>query len=272
MHEVKCKESVVERLVKLGFSEYEAKAYVAMLRESPVTGYKLARLSGVPPSIIYEVVGKLVARGAAMTLRKEDTTKYAPVPAVEFLDQLQRAHEELVTLLKEDLAAPVLAPDLGYVWNIEGHENILTKAEEMINQANSHIYLAPLPATFPALLPALEKAIRRGVRVVIHSPSDLGLPDDHAAVAPMSGTALRRVEGLSLILVVDGEQVLMGERLGGVRARAFRTRNSLLIFLAQSYLRTDLYLPKVLALPEDETRDLIWYWLSGTALEGGEGR
>jgi len=40
------------KLVKIGFSEYEAKAYVALLRESPVTGYELSMLSGVPRSMI----------------------------------------------------------------------------------------------------------------------------------------------------------------------------------------------------------------------------
>ena len=28
--------------------QYEAKAYVALLRKSPVTGYELSKLSGVP--------------------------------------------------------------------------------------------------------------------------------------------------------------------------------------------------------------------------------
>jgi len=38
----------IEKLIALGFSEYEAKAYVALLRENPVTGYQLSKLSGVP--------------------------------------------------------------------------------------------------------------------------------------------------------------------------------------------------------------------------------
>ncbi|MBN1935168.1 MAG: TrmB family transcriptional regulator, partial [Anaerolineae bacterium] len=38
----------IEQLVKIGFSEYEAKAYIALLRENPITGYQLSKLSGVP--------------------------------------------------------------------------------------------------------------------------------------------------------------------------------------------------------------------------------
>ncbi len=68
-----------------------------------------------------------------MTRRTGGATKYAPVPAVEFLDQLQREQEQLVVSLKDDLTAFTSAPDLDYVWNIEGHESIMGKAMEMID-------------------------------------------------------------------------------------------------------------------------------------------
>lgn len=247
----------IDKLVKIGFSEYEAKAYVALLRESPVTGYQLSKLSGVPRSMIYEVLGKLTARGAAMTLRTGGATKYAPVPAAEFLDQLQREYEELIASLKDDLAALTTAPNLEYVWNIEGRENIMAKALEMIRQAKTRIYLALLPATFPDLQPALEEAIGRGVRVAIYSTGDLDLPGGQVVVAPMSEEALSQAGGLGLILVIDGEEVLIGEWLTATQARASWTSSPLLVFIAEHHLRTDPYLPQILALLGDRALDLI---------------
>lgn len=246
----------IEKLVKIGFSEYEAKAYVALLRGNPVTGYQISKLSGVPRSMIYEVLGKLTARGAAMTLRKGGATQYAPVPAAEFLDQLHREHKELIFSLKDDLAALTSAPDLEYVWNIEGHENIMAKAEEMIRQAKSRIYLALLPATFPALQPALEGAIRRGVKVVVYTTRGLDLPGGQVVVAPMFD-ARDRVEELMLILVIDGEEVLVGERLTATQARASWTSSPLLVFIAEHHLRTDPYLPQILACLGDRSLDII---------------
>lgn len=246
-----------DKLVKIGFSEYEAKAYLALLKESPVTGYQLSKLSGVPRSMIYEVLGKLTARGAAITLRKGGATKYAPVPAVEFLDQLHRDHKDLIASLKDDLAALDSAPDLEYVWNIEGRENILAKAEEMIGQAQVRIYLALLPATFPELRPLLEEAIGRGVRVVIYTTGDLDLPGAQLVVAPMSEEALSQAGGLGLILVIDGEEVLIGEWLTATQARASWTSTPLLVFVAEHHLRTDLYLPQLLGLLGDRAREVI---------------
>ena len=121
----------IDRLVEIGFSEYEAKAYVALLRENPVSGYGLSKLSGVPRSMIYEVLGKLTARGAAITLHKDGATRYAPVPATEFLDKLRREHELLVTSLKDDLASLASASDPEYVWNIEGEANIMAMSKMM---------------------------------------------------------------------------------------------------------------------------------------------
>ena len=246
-----------DKLVKIGFSEYEAKAYVALLKESPVTGYQLSKISGVPRSMIYEVLGKLTARGAAMTLRTGGTTKYAPVPAMEFLDQLHRNHEELIASLKDDLAALGSAPDLEYVWNIEGRENILAKAEEMIGQAEARICLALLPATFPELRPLLEEAIGRGVRVMIYTTGDLDLPGGHVVVTSRSEKTLSQAGGLGLILVIDGEEVLVGEWLTATQARASWTSSPLLVFIAEHHLRTDLYLPQILALLGEKALEII---------------
>jgi Cd2+/Zn2+-exporting ATPase len=247
----------VDGLVKIGFSEYEAKAYVALLRKSPVTGYELAKLSGVPRSMIYEVVGKLTSRGAAMELRTGRATKYAPVQADEFLDQLQREQEKLVSSLRDDLTTIASAPDLEYVWNIEGHENIMAKAMEMIDQAEERIYLTLVPDTFPALRPGLDQAIERGVRVVVYTTQNLDLPGGQVVVARVAAQALDQARGLGVILVVDGTEVLVGEWLTATQARASWTSSPLLVFIAEHHLRTDLYLPEVLSLLGDRALEVI---------------
>ena len=247
----------IDKLVKIGFSEYEAKAYVALLIESPVTGYQLSKASGVPRSMIYEVLGKLTTRGAAMTLRQEGSTKYAPVPAKEFLDQLHREHEELIASVKDDLAALEPASDLEYVWNIEGHDNILAKAEEMIDQAEEIVYLALMPEAFPDLSPVLQDALERGVRVVIYTTGDLDVPGAQVVINPLSEEAASRVEGLGLILVIDEQEVLISEWLTGIQARASWTGSSLFVFLAEHHLRTDPYLPKILECLEERASEII---------------
>jgi HTH-type transcriptional regulator, sugar sensing transcriptional regulator len=38
----------VRRLMELGFSQYEAQAYVGLLGREPLTGYALANATGIP--------------------------------------------------------------------------------------------------------------------------------------------------------------------------------------------------------------------------------
>ena len=255
--EAACAEGPVDKLVRIGFSEYEAKAYVALLRESPVTGYQLAKLSGVPRSMIYEVLGKLTARGAAMTLRKEGSIQYAPVPAQEFLEQLHREQDALINALEEDLSGLNATSDLDYVWNIEGHDNIMAKAAEMLAQAQERTYLSLMPATLPSLRDSLEEAIARGVRVVIYSTEPLDLPGARVIATPVPEVTQERVEGLWLVMVVDEREVLIGELLTENRARASWTGSPLFVFVTEHHLRTDLYLPRVLSMLGDQALDLI---------------
>ena len=247
----------IAKLVRVGFSEYEAKAYLGLLKKSPVSGYELSKLSGVPRSMIYEVAGKLTARGAAMTLRMSDSTKYAPVPAAEFLDHFMHEQEELVGSLREDLTAYAATPDLEYVLNIEGDGNIMAKAIEMLDQAERQIYLALVPVTFPTLRPALEKAIGRGVRVVIYTTEEIDLPGGRVVVAHVAAETLRQAQGLGLILVIDGEEVLVAEWLEAAQARASWAGSRLIVFLAEHHLRTDLYLPEILTLLGDRALEII---------------
>lgn len=247
----------VEKFVKIGFSEYEAKAYVALLRKNPVSGYELSKLSGVPRSMIYEVVGKLASRGAAMSLPVGETTKYAPVPADEYLDQLHREHSQLVAGLRDELTAMAEMPDLDYVWNIDGHANVMTRAVEMIDQAQHQIYMALLPDTFTELRPVLDRAVARGVRVVIYTTADLSLPGARIVATHVSEETLNQARGLGLLLVVDGEEVLVGESLAGAQARASWTGSPLLVFIAEHHLRTDLYLPQMLVMLGDRALEII---------------
>jgi hypothetical protein len=74
---------------------------------------------------------------------------------------------------------------------------------------------------------------------------------------PVPQEVHERVEGLWLVLLIDGKQVLIGELLNENQARASWTGSPLFVFVAEHHMRTDLYLPRVLALLGDRAGDLI---------------
>ena len=70
---------LLSTLQRLGFTEYEAKVYLALLRHSPLTGYAVAQRSGVPRSKVYEVLNGMVGRGEVLVSYGEPT-QYGPLP------------------------------------------------------------------------------------------------------------------------------------------------------------------------------------------------
>ena len=69
-------------LQQLGFSEYEARAYLALLQRNPLNGYELAKVSGLPRANVYAVLQKLEERGAVVRLDMPSGARYAPVAQV----------------------------------------------------------------------------------------------------------------------------------------------------------------------------------------------
>jgi len=237
--------SAIDELQALGFSEYEAKAYVALLQKSPVTGYELSRLSGVPRSMIYEVLGKLVARGAALSSPEADVTRYAPVPADALLDRLRHQYEEMIDQAQRQLSAIPRAGETDYVWNIVGYDNIMAHARAMIQAARVCIHVGLLPTTFPDLEASLAEASGRGVQVRVHTTARIDFPGGRVAVTPLAMDDVGQFGTPGMILVRDSEEVLISEELSAPSARASWTRSPLLVFLAEQHMRFDSYIPQI---------------------------
>ena len=111
--------SLIEQLGTVGFTEYEAKVYVALQRCSPATGYQVAKESGVPRSTIYEVLSKLIARGAAVTQSLGDMVRYTPVPPDLVLDRMRHEFEDTLDNLADALSADARLDDFLYIGDVE---------------------------------------------------------------------------------------------------------------------------------------------------------
>ena len=55
--------NIVDLLGQLGFSEYEAKAYVTLLQQNPLNGYELAKATGLKSGTLYPILIRLADRG-----------------------------------------------------------------------------------------------------------------------------------------------------------------------------------------------------------------
>ena len=88
-------EKIEQKFKQLGFTAYEAKAYLALLRQNPVTRYELSKNSGVPRSAIYDIIRKLENLGAVNALYVQPE-KYIPLPPDQLLALLERQFNERI--------------------------------------------------------------------------------------------------------------------------------------------------------------------------------
>ena len=91
---------IIERMQALGFSQYEAKVYLALLQQPNVTGYELAKNSGVPASKIYAILNKLISKEVVQAIDSEPK-KYVPQPPDEILSRMRGDFLETVDLVAE---------------------------------------------------------------------------------------------------------------------------------------------------------------------------
>lgn len=204
--------TLVERLMEIGFTEYEAKAYVALLRLGPASGYQIAKESRVPRSTIYEVLAKLVMRGAVLTQSFAEQVRYAPVPPDQFLGRIRREFEDNLDALTDGLAGMTgSATPPGNTWNLTGRKNLFSYARQMIAQAQNEVALVVGDDDeLDELLPQLEEAHVREVTLVVISPTPYDAGEIPVVVYP-SGPSLRQSIGHGFTLIVDGREALIGE-------------------------------------------------------------
>src|SRR5436305_1954137 len=96
-------------LQQLGFSEYEARAYLALLQRNPVNGYELAKTSGLPRANIYAVLQKLEERGAIVRFEMPNGTRYAPIAPTELTKRAATRFQHTLNAVQQalaDLATP----------------------------------------------------------------------------------------------------------------------------------------------------------------------
>ncbi|GIV99031.1 TrmB family transcriptional regulator [Roseiflexus sp.] len=240
---------VLEQLTTLGFTEYEAKVYLALLQEHPATGYQIGKLAGVPRSMVYEALGRLEARGAVLKSFDEKATLYRPVSPDILLDRYEQRVRQRVADLRSSLAPLYRRHDEGRLWTFSGRREALHYAREMIERAHIELLLVLTDDDVAELREALTAAHARGVRLGViltgNAPFDLGQVVRH----PHLETTLHQMEE-TLMIVADDRECLIAS--GHATTSATVTTNPNLVSLAHQFVWMELFAQRIFArLGED---------------------
>jgi predicted transcriptional regulator len=256
--------NVVELLRQLNFSEYEARAYTALLQHNPLNGYALAKDSGIPRANIYSVLQKLEERGAVFAVDTNSGTSYSPVApdilihrlSTHIASVLQEAHD-----LLEQVAKPV---EQNYVQNIQGYAQLVEHARDLIQSAEQNLLIALWQPEAQVLADVIAAAEARGVAI-----NTLCFQACLQECGNCRGHIYRYHVtpdncNYWLIVIQDGADMVIGTT--GQQSAAIRTQQLSLIEVVTWYIRHSLTLAAVLtdlgaeleARLRPETRELLY--------------
>ena len=160
----------VEYLLHFGLTRQEALIYVELLVKGKQTGYEIAK-------------------------------DYIPVKVEEFCGNCIRRMQEEQEWMERNLPQKKAETE-GYI-TIEGEQNILDKAKNLIAQAGERVYLSCTAGYLDAFRQALEELVKKKRKVVILTDAPYELKD---AIFYQT-----EEKGQQIGLIVDSKSVLSGE-------------------------------------------------------------
>ena len=161
---------IIQSLQNINFTQYESKAYLALLKHDQVSGYELAKNSGIPASKIYQVLNKLLAKEVVVALDTEPV-KYSPIPPDQVMSRFRNDYLQNIDTLKsslDDVYNKHQHTD-NYLWNITGREPILNRVNQFIDKANISIHLSVWDEEVEEIRDNLALADKRGIMLhIVH--------------------------------------------------------------------------------------------------------
>jgi len=249
---------IISLMQNIGFTQYESQVYLALLQQSHITGYELAKTSGVPASKIYHILNKLIDKDVVMVIDGEPK-KYVPLPPAEILSRLKNDYLGTVDDLTDKLGHVYAQDEVSesYIWNLSGRDEIIRKLTEVIGEAGETIFLSVWDEEVDEIREALLQSENKGVQLtIVHFGQKLLNAGNEYLHGREHSIRMQR-GGRRIALIVDDKEVILGHFLKDGSSSAAWTSNKGLVLLAKDYIIHDIYSIRMLEKFGDEARDIF---------------
>lgn len=233
---------LLEALTDLGLTQYEAKAYLALLAVQPANAHEIGRAAGVPGPKIYETMSRLVDKGLAQAVDSDPITYYG-LPLEEFVKLKEsefRRNKRFLLASAKNLRAN-RGEDL--LWHLRGFDACMAKVVELIGRATSEVLVSFWPEHGRYIEDALRRACDRGVPVfsMQFAPPwlELGTVYRHVPIEAVHGR-----HGSELCLAVDNAYGFFMRQIPGRDWEGYWTASPGVARLVVNYIRHDIYINK----------------------------
>jgi len=249
-------DELIAQLKELGFTEYEAKAYTALVQKSHISAYQVSKNSGIPRARIYDILDVLVEKGLVLKEEAVDQTTYCSIPVEMFLQQIQQRWQSNFTSIsdqlerlesKEQEAEPK-------VLMLKGRQTIINYCQSLLKKAEKKVLLSMWEEMYEALREDIyevaEQVAVHGITLYVDEP--VSSIDRHR----MTYYTKKSSTPHWFILSIDGQEMIYGHSPSNLET-AFITNDPVHIYLLEDYIWHDVLINRLLRRDDHELEEWI---------------
>lgn len=190
--------NIIDELMNFGLSRQESNIYIALLTYGAMSGYEVAKETGISRSNVYASLQSMVEKGACV-ISEEESTKYVPISIEDFLDDTLLDLKNRADFIKKH-APKKIEVSQGYL-TITGTKNIANRIFKMLRECSMRLYVMASSRILIDFKKELVSLIESGKKVVI-------LSDDFDLEGAV--TYKTNVDDNQIRLITDSNYVLTG--------------------------------------------------------------
>jgi len=243
-------------LRQLGFTDYEARIYLQLLKVSPATAYEISKAAGVPRANAYAALEALAQRGAVLPVN-EEPLRYVAKPPKNLFEGIAKQTRALCSDLSAELSVFAPSDQDAYVWTLHGDVAVQDRIETMIGESRRSIWIKAADDVIRPHKASLQKAAARGVSLIVvlfgRNADEFRFNRNcRVYIHEGDGTRMGTADNLFTI-AVDHQRMLTANTEGDVIAAY--TSCAPIVTMAHSLIRHDLYMAEIFAKfgPQIET-------------------
>ena len=234
-------DGLLNKLLKLGFTSYEARTYLGLLRNNPATGYEISQQVNVPRSVIYTILRKLETMGIVISIH-DKPRRYIPLSPKQLISLLESDFSKRVSSLREDLFNFNNKPESEGFWNIRGYESLMELCTSLIKESHETIYISAWKREIEQLKKPLFAAKKRGVEIVAFSFTEIDQELGEVFAYGVDEEKLAKFWDRKIILVTDSKDLVMGSANMDDEQQIIWTQNRAVLTIAVNYIILDITL------------------------------
>ena len=242
-------------LSAIGFTEYEAKVYLALLKDHPATGYQISKQAGIPRSMVYEALGRLDVRGAVLKTEEAKAMLYRPMSPDALLGRLTDDLQRRIETLLPGLQTLYTTRDEGHLWTFTGEDPVLSYAQDMIANVQNEAMLVLTDSNLNRLRQVITAAHERGVSIGALLTGEGNLEVGEVSYHPPRESQLHKLTD-SLVVVVDEQEVLIASS-DPTSYSATVTTNANMVQIGRQFVWMELFTHRIFSKLDLEVLDQL---------------